>query len=62
MSGPDGNTTTPDGKFLFVGNGSSSVVVFDLTTMNLTTNPRTPPTVIANIPTGISADYTSPRI
>ncbi|MFZ3263750.1 MAG: hypothetical protein WA172_07105 [Terriglobales bacterium] len=61
MSGPDGNTTTPDGKFLFVGNGSSSVVVFDLTTMNLSTNPPTPPTVIANIPTGISADYDGPQ-
>jgi hypothetical protein len=57
MSGPDGNTTTPDGKFLFVGNGSSSVVVFDLTTMNLANNPPTPPTIAATIPTGVSADY-----
>lgn len=57
MSGPDGNTTTADGKFLFVGNGSSSVVVFDLTTMNLVTNPPSPPTVVADIPTGVSADY-----
>jgi hypothetical protein len=60
MSGPDGNTTTPDGKFLFVGNGSSSVVVFDLTTMNLSTNPPTPPTVVADFPTGVSADYDGP--
>ncbi|MGA2921959.1 MAG: hypothetical protein ABSE28_12685 [Candidatus Sulfotelmatobacter sp.] len=60
MSGPDGNTTTPDGKILFVGNGSSSVVVFDLTTMNLGTNPPTPPTVLAVIPTGVSADYDGP--
>ncbi|MFY9741044.1 MAG: hypothetical protein WAK21_03515 [Candidatus Sulfotelmatobacter sp.] len=57
MSGPDGNTTTPDGHFLFVGNGSSNVVVFDLTTMNLAMNPPTPPTVVASIPTGVSADY-----
>jgi hypothetical protein len=60
MSGPDGNTTTLDGKFLFVGNGSSSVVVFDLTTMKLSTNPPTAPTVIATIPTGVSADYDGP--
>jgi hypothetical protein len=60
MSGPDGNATTPDGKVLFVGNGSSSVVVFDLTTMNLATNPPTPPRVIADFPTGLSADYDGP--
>jgi hypothetical protein len=60
MSGPDGNTTTPDGKFLFVGNGSSSLVVFDLTTMNLATNPPTAPKVVADIPTGVSADYDGP--
>jgi hypothetical protein len=60
MSGPDGNTTTLDGKFLFVGNGSSSFLVFDLTTMNLSTNPPTPPTVVAAIPTGVSADYDGP--
>ena len=60
MSGPDGNTTTADGKILFVGNGSSSVVVFDLTTMSLATNPPTPPTLLADIPTGVSADYDGP--
>jgi hypothetical protein len=60
MSGPDGNTTTPDGKFLFVGNGSSSVVVFDLTGMNLSTSPPTQPQVIADFPTGVSADYDGP--
>jgi hypothetical protein len=60
MSGPDGNTTTPDGKLLFAGNGSSSVVVFDLTTMKLSTNPPTPPNVVAAIPTGVSADYDGP--
>lgn len=60
MSGPDGETASPDGKFLFSGNGSSSVVVWDLTTMNLSTNPPTPPNVIAEIPTGISGDYDGP--
>lgn len=60
MSGPDGNATTADGKFLFVGNGSSTVEVFDLTTMSLSSQPPTPPTLVANIPTGVSADYDGP--
>jgi len=49
LSAPDGEALTADGKTLFVSNGSSSVVVFDLTT--------TPPTVIADVPTGQSPDY-----
>ena len=52
MSGPDGLEVTPDGKTLFVANGSASVVVFDLTT--------SPPAVLADIPTGVSADYDGP--
>ena len=61
MSGPDGNTTTADGKFLFVGNGSSTIEVFDLTTMSLATNPPTPPTLVANIPTGVAGDWDGPQ-
>jgi hypothetical protein len=57
LSGPNGVVVTADGNTLFVGNGSSSVVVFDLTTMNLATNPPTGPNVIAVIPTGLSPDY-----
>jgi hypothetical protein len=60
MSGPDGEEVTPDGKTLFTAIGNAGVVVFDLSTMNLTTNPPTPPTVIATIPTGTSADYDGP--
>ena len=60
MSGPDGLEVSDDGKTLFVGNGSSSVVVFDLSSMNLSTNPPTPPNVLAAIPTGVSADYDGP--
>ena len=60
MSGPDGLEVSADGNTLFVGNGSASVVVFDLSTMNLTTNPPTGPGVIADIPTGVSADYDGP--
>lgn len=57
LSAPDGEALTADGNTLFVANGSSSVVVFDLTTMNLTASPPTAPTVIADIPTGQSPDY-----
>jgi hypothetical protein len=57
LSAPDGEVLTADGKTLFVANGSSSVVVFDLTTMDLTKNPPTPPTVIADFPTGQGPDY-----
>lgn len=60
MSGPDGLQTTTDGNFLFAGNGSAHLVVFDLTTMNLSVNPPTAPTVLATIPTGVSADYDGP--
>jgi hypothetical protein len=60
MSGPDGEEVTPNGNILFTGNGSASVVVWDLSTMNLSTNPPTPPKVLAVIPTGVSADYDGP--
>jgi hypothetical protein len=60
MSGPDGEEVTPDGKTLFTAIGNAGVAVFDLSSMNLTTNPITPPTVIATIPTGTSADYDGP--
>jgi len=52
LSGPDGELVTPDGNTLFSGNGSSSVVVFDLT--------QNPPQVIATIPTGQSPDFDGP--
>jgi hypothetical protein len=52
LSGPDGEQVTPDGKTLFSGTGSSSVVVFDLTS--------NPPVVIADIPTGASPDFDGP--
>jgi hypothetical protein len=52
ISGPDGNLVTPDGKTLFVGSGSASVVAFDLTS--------NPPTVLADFPTGSSPDFDGP--
>src|SRR5271167_4293143 len=60
MSGPDGEEVTPDGKILFTANGTASVVVFDLSTMDLTKSPPTPPTVLATIPTGLAPDYDGP--
>jgi hypothetical protein len=57
LSGPDGIVVTPDGNTLYVGNASASVVVFDLTAMNLTANPPIQPNVIAVIPTGLSPDF-----
>ena len=57
ISGPDGNLVTPDGKTLFVGNGSSTVVAFDLTTGSFT---GVGPTVIADFPTGSSPDFDGP--
>jgi len=57
ISGPDGNLVTPDGKTLFVGNGSSSIVAFDLTSGSFT-GPG--PTVIAAFPTGASPDFDGP--
>jgi hypothetical protein len=52
LSAPDGEAITADGNTLFIANGSSSVVVFDMTTKPI-------PTVIAVIPTGQSAQYDS---
>ena len=52
LSAPDGEVVTPDGKTLFTGNASSTLMVFDLT-MN-------PPQVIAAIPTGQSPDWDGP--
>jgi len=53
LSSPNGEVLTPDGLTLFSGNASSTVIVFDLTT--------NPPTVIAAIPTGQSADWDGPN-
>ena len=52
LSCPCGIIVTADGKTMFVGNASSTVVVFDLTT--------NPPNVIANVPTGQSPDFDGP--
>lgn len=64
LSAPDGEALSPDNKTLFVGNGSSSVVAFDLTTTTYSTTATglpPGPTVIAEFPTGISPDYDGPN-
>jgi len=55
LQGPDGVETTADGKFLFVGNGASEVIVFDMTAT--LASPATLPTVVATIMTGSPPDY-----
>jgi hypothetical protein len=57
LSAPDGEAVTPDGKTLFIANGSSMVVAFDLSTMNFAASPPVVPSVLATIPTGLSPDY-----
>jgi hypothetical protein len=59
LSGPNGMEVTGDGNFLFVGNGSSELLVFDLAPM-ITSNYSTAPTLTAVIPTGSSPDYDGP--
>jgi hypothetical protein len=61
LSAPDGEVLSPDNNTLFVGNGSASVVAFDLksTSFKLTPGGLLPPpaSVIAAFPTGVSPDY-----
>jgi len=59
LSGPNGLEVSADGNFMYVGNGSSTVVVFDLT-QTLATGGTTPPTVIATLVSGTSPDYDGP--
>jgi hypothetical protein len=62
LSAPDGEVLSPDNKTLFVANGSSSVVAFDLTTTTFNVGNTLPPgpTVIADFSTGVSPDYDGP--
>lgn len=64
LSAPDGEALSPDNKTLFVGNGSSSVTAFDLTSTTFSTTATSlppGPTVIAQFATGVSADYDGPN-
>lgn len=62
LSAPDGEVLSPDNKVLFIGNGSSSIVAFDLTSTSFKLTPGSgtlppPANVIAAFPTGVSPDY-----
>ena len=59
LSGPNGLEVSADGNFLYVGNGSSTTVVFDLS-QTITSGGSTPPTVIATLVSGTSPDYDGP--
>jgi hypothetical protein len=59
LSGPNGMEVSGDGNFLFVGNGSSVMFVFDLAP-SIATNYSTPPLLTATVPTGSSPDYDGP--
>ncbi len=59
LSGPNGIEVSPDGTFLYAGNGSSTVVVFDLT-QTIATGGTTFPQVIATLVSGTSPDYDGP--
>jgi len=59
LSGPNGLEVSANGEFLFVGNGSSVMFVFDLATQ-LANNFTSPPTLTATIATGTSPDYDGP--
>jgi hypothetical protein len=59
LSGPNGMEVTGDGNFLFVGNGASQLLVFDLAPM-ITAGYGAAPTLTAVIPTGSSPDYDGP--
>jgi hypothetical protein len=68
LSGPDGLEASADGNFLFAGNGSSALFVFDLATCvapgcvpSLASGFAAPPMLTAVIPTGSSPDYDGPN-
>jgi len=59
LSGPNGMEISGDGNFLFVGNGSSVMFVFDLASA-IASGYSSAPTLTATIMTGSSPDYDGP--
>jgi hypothetical protein len=59
LSGPNGLEVSGDGNFLFAGNGSSAMFVFDLLPM-ISSGYASGPLLTAVIPTGTSPDYDGP--
>jgi hypothetical protein len=59
LSGPNGLEVSADGDFMFVGTGSSAMMVFDLAPM-ITSGYTKAPVLTATIATGTSPDYDGP--
>jgi hypothetical protein len=59
LTGPNGLELSADGTKMFVGNGSSNVLVLDMTAT--LANPAMPPLVIADLVSGTSPDYDGPQ-
>jgi hypothetical protein len=60
LSGPNGLEVSADGNFMFVGIGSSALMVFDLVPM-ISSGYTKPPVLTATIPTGTTPDYDGPN-
>jgi hypothetical protein len=59
LSGPNGMEISGDGNFLFVGNGSSVMFVFDLAA-SIASGYSSAPTLTATVMTGTTPDYDGP--
>jgi len=59
LSGPNGLEVSGDGNFMFVGIGTSAMMVFDLAPM-ITSGYTKPPVLTATVATGTPPDYDGP--
>src|SRR3984957_11546222 len=59
LSGPNGLEVSGDGNFMFVGIGTSALMVFDMAPM-IASNYTKPPLLTATIATGTPPDYDGP--
>jgi hypothetical protein len=59
LSGPNGLEVSADGNFMFVGIGTSAMMVFDLAPM-ISSNYTKPPLLTATVATGTPPDYDGP--
>jgi hypothetical protein len=59
LSGPNGLEVSADGNFMFVGIGSSALMVFDLAPM-IASKYSAPPVLTATVATGTPPDYDGP--
>jgi hypothetical protein len=59
LSGPNGLEVSADGNFMFVGIGTSALLVFDLAPM-IASNYTSPPILTATVATGTPPDFDGP--